>query len=43
MLADLEGHRERKVIQDMNKVTSAKMIKNEFGIIKFNELPAIEV
>ncbi len=43
VLKDLDGHRVRKVMQDMTKVTSAKMIKNEFGLIKFNDLPASEV
>ena len=27
----------------MTKVTSAKMIKPEFGLLKFSELPALEV
>ena len=43
VLSDLEGHRLRGVVQDPTQVTSARMIKNEFGILKFNELPALEI
>ena len=43
VLKDLDGNRARMVVQDMTKVTSAKMIKNDFGLIKFSELPANEV
>ena len=43
VLKDLDGHRARKVMQDMTKVTSAKMIKNDFGNIKFSDLSASEV
>jgi len=43
VLKDLDGHRARKVMQDMAKVTPAKMIKNDFGHIKFDELSASEV
>lgn len=43
VLKDLDGHRARKVMQDMAKVTSAKMINNDFGNIKFSDLSASEV
>ncbi len=40
VLRDLEGCRARKLLQDPKMVSSARMIKNEFGIIKFSELKA---
>ncbi len=43
VIRDIEGHRAKKLHQDMAKVTSAKMIKNEFGHIKFSELSASEI
>ena len=43
MISDFEKHKENGDIQDPKLVTSARMIKSEFGLIKFNELAAIDV
>lgn len=41
MLDNLEKCKAEGITQDLSKVTPARMIKNEFGLIKFTELSAI--
>jgi len=43
VLQDLPSFKLRGISQDTSKVTSARMIKPEFGLLKFSELPALEV
>eukprot|EP00347_Sterkiella_histriomuscorum_P011893 403370694 len=43
LLKDLPGFKERGLNQDPSQVTSARMIKNEFGILKFSELDALDI
>lgn len=43
ILDNLESFRQNAKSQDPKLVTSARMIKNEFGEIKFSELSPIEV
>lgn len=43
VLKDLAGYKLKGVPQDPSKVTSARMIKPEFGLLKFSDLPALEV
>lgn len=43
MIGDFEKHQQDGVTQDPKLVTSARMIKNEFGLLKFGELAAIDI
>ncbi|TNV77183.1 hypothetical protein FGO68_gene11837 [Halteria grandinella] len=43
ILSDYQGHRDKRIIQDQSKVTSAKMIQPEFGLIEFSNLSALDV
>ncbi|CDW88350.1 methionyl-trna formyltransferase [Stylonychia lemnae] len=43
VLSNLEKHKENAIIQDPTKVTSAKMIPSEFGLMEFQELDALSM
>ena len=43
VINDFEKSQKNGIVQDPKLVTSARMIKNEFGLIKFSELAAIDV
>ena len=43
VINDFEKSQKNGIVQDPKLVTSARMIKNKFGLIKFSELAAIDV
>ncbi len=43
VINDSENSQKNGIVQDPKLVTNARMIKNEFGLIKFSELAAIDV